>query len=189
MNKLIGDKSKELRKIHGKRMNYTSETLTNIKTIKFYNWSEVFTNLIKKTRQQEFSLQKYKRFWDTLNGFIQGFFPHLIQPITISIFVAYGNSMSLSLSTRISSLLGNFHGLIIHRLPHLSREYHDIHEALEKLEEFYALPEIAHSKMVGTDPSSTSAIKISNKSFTWGIKIKKPKKDDEEKDGFWEKWI
>ena len=70
MNKLIGDKSKELRKIHGKRMNYTSETLTNIKTIKFYNWSEVFANLIKKTRNEELNLYKFTRFWETLNEFV-----------------------------------------------------------------------------------------------------------------------
>lgn len=35
--------------------------------------------------------------------------------------------------------------------------------------------------MVGTNADSTSAIKISGKSFTWGIKIKEPKKDDEKK--------
>ena len=35
--------------------------------------------------------------------------------------------------------------------------------------------------MVGTNPNSSSAIKISGKSFTWGIKIKEPKKDDEKK--------
>ena len=91
------------------------------------------------------------------------------------------------MSTRIGSLLDQFHWLIIHRLPHMSEEYHEIHESLEKLEEFYSLPEIEHSRMVRTDPSSNSAIKISNKSFTWGIKIKRPKKEEE--DGFWERWI
>jgi hypothetical protein len=51
MNKFIGDKSKEFRKINGRRMNYTTEALNNIKTIKLYNWSEIFVNLIKKTRK------------------------------------------------------------------------------------------------------------------------------------------
>jgi len=41
--------------------------------------------------------------------------------------------------------------------------------------------------MVGVDTTSNSAIKISNKSFTWGIKIKK-KKEEEKKEGFWERW-
>jgi len=48
-----GDKKKQ--KLKDKRLNYTTEALNNIKTLKFYQWTEVFRAEIEKRREAELS--------------------------------------------------------------------------------------------------------------------------------------
>ena len=63
--------------------------------------------------------------------------------------------------------------------------YHDLVESMDQLESFYALPEIDQGMMVKSEKDSNSAVKIENKSFTWGVKTKTAKqikKDEEAKE-------
>ena len=71
MNKFIDEKGKKHRDINKKRINYTTEALSNIKAIKFYNWTDIFANLIQKTRVEEHNLNTVLRFWRIAIEFVQ----------------------------------------------------------------------------------------------------------------------
>jgi len=175
MNKYIDKKGKKQREINKKRINYTTEALSNIKALKFYNWTDVFANLIQKTRVEEHNLDTLMRFWRIIVEFVNSVFPGLMHPLTAVVYVYYNSSMSLFMSTRLGQLLGNIHWSFWMINMQMNR-YQDLIDSMDKLENFYALPEIDQSKMIAsTHSDSDTAIAISKKSFTWGVKTKTDK--------------
>jgi Ni,Fe-hydrogenase I large subunit len=54
-------------------------------------------------------------------------------------------------------------------------QYTEIMESMDHLEYFYALPEIDQCKMASQDSTNPLAVKIVDKSFTWGVKMKTPR--------------
>ena len=109
-----------------------------------------------------------------------------MSPITAVIYVHYDNSLTLAMSARLGQLLGNIHWSFHVIIMQMNR-YRDLIDSMDKLENFYALPEIDQTKMIAKSEDSDTAIKIASKSFTWGVKtktdkqIKKEKKDEKEK--------
>ena len=83
----------------------------------------------------------------------------MISPVTAAVHIYFGGSMSLSMTARIGSLLGNIRGET-HTIMHYWNRGVDMFDNLAVLEYFYAMPEIDQEKMLGTDPESSSAIKI-----------------------------
>lgn len=106
--------------------------------------------------------------------------PQMISPVTMAVHIWFGSSMSLSMTARIGSLLGNIRGET-HTVMHFWNQGVDLFECLAVLEYFYCMPEIEQGKMIKADPESSSAVKIQNKSFTWGIKTTTPFQEKREK--------
>jgi ATP-binding cassette subfamily C (CFTR/MRP) protein 1 len=148
IEKYISRVQQDYREKNGKQSNYTTEALANIKTLKFYNWTDTFSKMIKDSRVSGQELEKFLRYWRLITRFMWEILPQLISPITAVVHIYFGGSMSLAMSAKIGSLLGNIRGQS-HTIMHHYNNYANLFESLDVLEYFYQMPEIEQGKMLG----------------------------------------
>ena len=80
--------------------------MNHIKMLKLYSWTELFTGMImeKRAEEMDYKLRRYK------NGSVQlglmFFFPMLLESVTFTACVAFGNSFDLGQAFVIMTLLG-----------------------------------------------------------------------------------
>jgi len=186
-DKKCRERSESFRKIEERRYNYTSETISEIKTLKMYNWTDIFKNLILKTRREEYDL-KFRDFQiDRLRSFVNEFLPRIQTSAIIVTHIALGNSLTLSASIQLMATFGNLTGQL-NRLPHLYNEYWNLDKDLTRMIEFLNLPEIKPEMLITTCPDESIAIKIDSKSFSWGVKqedVKETKAEERERLAKW----
>jgi ATP-binding cassette subfamily C (CFTR/MRP) protein 1 len=89
-----GNKKKQ--KLIDRRLNYTTEALTNIKTLKFYQWTSIFEAEIEKRREAELKQLNRIRIllcvmWSTL-----AFFPNLMSTASLYLNIKMGNTIDLA---------------------------------------------------------------------------------------------
>ena len=66
---------REYREKNGRKTNYTTEALANIKTLKFYNWTDTFAKMIKDNRYDGQKLEKLLRKLRLVTGFMWDVLP------------------------------------------------------------------------------------------------------------------
>jgi len=80
----------KLHKIREKRMKYTSESIYNSKTLKFYNWNESFEEEINSWRSKELKLRWKLHYRNLTNHVISSFLPRIMNPLVFASFFYFG---------------------------------------------------------------------------------------------------
>lgn len=100
----------KLHKMREKRGKYTSESIYNSKTLKFYNWNEKFEEEINSWRKKEIKLRWKLHYRNLINHVITSFLPRIMNPLVFASFFYFGGQMDLSQSMHIMHLLGMLQG-------------------------------------------------------------------------------
>lgn len=69
------------------RMNHTTESVTNIKTLKLYSWNDAFEREIKKRRDKELKLFRKIAFWLSLIISSLYFFPQVLSSVVFATYI------------------------------------------------------------------------------------------------------
>lgn len=92
-------------KIREKRMNLTSESFENIKTIKFYGWDEYFKKEILKFREQEIKNgQRISNIYLILS-FVWNFLPNLMSSLCFICYLGFGTGHKFELPDVMEMLI------------------------------------------------------------------------------------
>ena len=86
----------KLMKRKDERMNHTTEALNNIKTLKFYCWTDAFEREIGKRREAELKTIKVQMFWIVLIITSINYFPNLLSTVVFSTFLGTGHTTTLA---------------------------------------------------------------------------------------------
>jgi ATP-binding cassette subfamily C (CFTR/MRP) protein 10 len=116
-----------------------------------------------------------------VNQMVSSFFPELISPLVLAIYISYGNKTDLASAFTIMSLLDMIKGPIQH-LAWLSNNASEFRTHMDKVQFFLDMPEVPQECLVAPSQETEWAIKIDNKSFSWGLKFEdeEAKKEKEE---------
>ena len=101
-NAILGVKLEKYQSIMMKkkdlRMNHTNEALSNIKTLKFYQWTDIFEKEIQQRRINEFKI--YWKLAYYLAAFITSlyFFPNILSSVVFSTYIGTGHPIDLATS-------------------------------------------------------------------------------------------
>jgi ABC-type bacteriocin/lantibiotic exporter with double-glycine peptidase domain len=100
--------NKEIMRRKDKRMNYTEEALSNIKTLKLYSWVDIFKEELQERRIYEFKAYFWIAVWLAFLFTSLEFFPNILSSVVLSTFIGTGHSIDLP--TTFSVLI--FFGMI-----------------------------------------------------------------------------
>ena len=184
--KLINKASLEQKEHKDKRLNVTVECINYIKTLKFYQWIEIFQNETQARYLQE---QKSQYFAMSVDCYMAGcteLIPRLMS--TSAFYVCIRLHREISLSTAFTALI--FFDKInnpLQTIPRVLVSLLDLTTSLKRLQNFFDekelvvenfIEEIRSSETIFT--SSNYSIQISKSSFSWGLQAEKdtdPKKE------------
>ena len=77
-------------------MNHTSEALTNIKTLKLYSWTSIFSSEIYDRREHELEIIKVKALTIAFVIVSLYFFPNILSSVVFSTYIGTGHYINLS---------------------------------------------------------------------------------------------
>ena len=169
-----------LMKRKDKRMNYTNESLVNIKTLKFYSWTTSFENEIQNRRLTEMKSMKKIAIWLSLLITSIYFFPNVLSSVVFSTYIGIGHSIDLA--TAFSVII--FFDLIIEPMinfPMFISSYVDFRVSMKRVQEFLSSKEIDMPNLINQVENSQYSIEIKNHNFSWGIK-EKTEEDEKKKE-------
>jgi hypothetical protein len=87
------------------RINTTSEALNNIKMLKLYSWSHVFSEVIAKKRGEE--LVWLWKIFQIGSMIVTGlyFFPSILSATVFSVYIGTGNILDISNAFTVMTIL------------------------------------------------------------------------------------
>ena len=181
LSQVIKKLDKEASRLDDLRMNHTTEALNSMKTLRFYQWTNVFEKeiILRKERQVAIRYKMGKIVSIIIGCFI--FFPSLLNITIFSVYIGFGNTMDLPTAFAVIALINMLRGPII-EMPWFVTETLQLLVSMKRIQDYVETDEIDPQKLVNREEdSSNSAIKIDNKSFSWGI-MKMKKEDGEDDD-------
>lgn len=168
----LAEEHHEQHKLHEKRMNLTSESFENIKTIKFYGWDEYFKKEILKYRSKE--IENGQRISDIylVLSFVWNFLPNLMSSLSFIIFLGLGHSFELAEVMEMLMLFEWIRGAL-HHLLNMRQQIADLRICIRRIQDYLAQDEVSVQQIVSSaqkaGEASEYAVKINSKSFSWGL--------------------
>lgn len=167
-------------KLIDKRLNYTTEALNNIKTLKFYQWTKIFQEEIEKRREAE--LMQINRIrillcilWSTLS-----FFPNTMSTASLYLNIKLGRTIDLATAYTVLIFFDKIRGPMS-ALPWIITATLELLVSMSRLQKYFDSDEINVNNFI-MEGSGQNSIEISKSSFTWGIKAPSDKEEDKKKD-------
>ena len=93
----------EIMKRKDRRMNHTTEAITNIKTLKLYSWNDAFKKEIDKRREKELQMFKKIAFWLSIIISSLYFFPQVLSSFVFATYI--GTDHYIDIATAFSVLV------------------------------------------------------------------------------------
>ena len=182
VNALIGWKlekaNEEMMKRKDKRMNHTTEALNNIKTLKFYSWTDAFEKEVQKRRVHEIRAYWTLAIWLGLVIASLYFFPNILSSVVFSTYIGTGHNIDLA--TVFSVIV--FFDLIkepLRSLPLFLSSVIQFQVAMRRVQKFIDTKEVDPDKMIKHVKHKAIehiyAVEVTNHSFSWGIKSEEKK--------------
>lgn len=168
----LSEEHHEQHKLHEKRMNLTSESFENIKTIKFYGWDEYFKKEILKYRSKEVENgQRISNIYLILT-FVWEFLPNLMSSLSFIIYLGLGHSFELAEVMEMLMLFEWIRGALHHAL-NMRQQIADLRICVRRIQDYLAQDEVSIQQIVSSaqleSEKSEFAVKIKGESFSWGL--------------------
>lgn len=112
----------KMHKINERKSRYTSESVYNSKTLKFYNWTKIFEDEIMKWRNHELKHQWSIAKNGHINHIVGSFLPRLMKPLVFVMFFYFGGKLNLATSMSLIHMLDILNGNL-NRIPHIQGRY------------------------------------------------------------------
>ncbi|XP_062374958.1 canalicular multispecific organic anion transporter 1 [Sardina pilchardus] len=172
INGLLATKSRDLQtanmKLKDKRMKIMTEILNGIKVLKLYAWEPSFEAMILAIREQELKLMRKIAYFSSISTFIFATAPALVSMATFAVFVSVDSDNILDAEKAFTSIsLFNILRFPLAMLPMLIAAMVQISVSKKRLEKFLGGEDL-DSNAVHHDPSFSSAIAVSDGTFSWG---------------------
>lgn len=182
VGKVLSSNHKVIMDKQDKRLNFTKEALNNIKNLKFYSWTEMFEKEIFERRENELTaIQKSQKWVVILIGNIC-FFPNILPPIVLAVFIATGHSINLSTTITCMLLFGMIQGPL-RQAPNIYTDWVQLRVSMDRVQKFLSADEVDLQKLINrvdiTKKDTNDAITIDDSCFTWGIN--KRQEEDQDK--------
>ena len=165
------------------RMKITTETFDNIKLLKMYNWENEFKNKILEKRNIEIATGKKALRLAIFNSCFFWLCPILVAVSTIGVYNYFHASLDISTVIIGLSIFNRLQEPLT-ELPESISCLIDASISLRRIEKFIRQPEVNEKNVIRGkyDEKGEFAIKITNGSFTWGIKQKSEEEMKEEEE-------
>lgn len=140
-------------KLNEKRMNLTSESFENIKTIKFYGWDEYFKKEILSLRKKEIENgQRISNIYLILS-FVWNFLPNLMSSVCFIFYLGFTSNRQFELPD-VMEMLILFEWIrgALHHALRMREQIADLRICSRRIEDYLAQEEVAQESIV----SSTS---------------------------------
>ncbi|XP_012683657.2 ATP-binding cassette sub-family C member 2 [Clupea harengus] len=172
INALLAIKSRDLQtenmKLKDKRMKMMNEMLNGIKVLKLYAWEPSFEAQILAIRDKELVLMKKIAYYSSVATFIFSTAPALVSLATFAVFVSVSSENILDAEKAFTSIsLFNILRFPLAMLPMLIAGMVQTTVSKKRLEKFLGGEDL-DSNAVHSDPSFSSAITVSEGTFSWG---------------------
>lgn len=173
-HRTLAEEHHEQSKLHEKRMNLTSESFENIKTIKFYGWDEYFKKEILKFRQKEIENgQRISNIYLILS-FVWNFLPNLMSSLCFICYLGFGVGSKFELPD-VMEMLILFEWIrgALHHALNMRQQIADLQICIRRIQDYLAQDEVSVQEIISsTDKAakdSEYAVRINNQSFSWGL--------------------
>ena len=167
----LAEEHHEQSKLNEKRMNLTSESFENIKTIKFYGWDEYFKKEILELRKKEIeNSQRISNIYLVLQ-FVWNFLPNLMSSVCFICYLGLTSDRKFELPD-VMEMLILFEWIrgALHHALRMREQIADLKICSRRIEDYLAQDEVAADSIVKTAEKKTEfAVLISNKNFSWGL--------------------
>lgn len=88
------------------RISLTTECLNNIKMLKLYSWTDIFVDLIASKRDEELAVLRRNIYYGVVLVSSLFLFPLLLQSVSFTAYIGFGNQMDLSQAFVVLTVLG-----------------------------------------------------------------------------------
>ncbi|KAJ8247979.1 hypothetical protein GJAV_G00236800 [Gymnothorax javanicus] len=171
LNTLLASKSRSFQmknmKHKDKRMKIMNEILNGIKTLKLYAWESPFEAQLQNIREQELKVMRTFALFSSISTFIFTCAPALVSLATFAVFVSVGAENVLTAEKAFTSIsLFNILSFPLGMLPMLIAYMVQAAVSIKRLEKFLGSEEL-DSAAVGCDPSFSTAVSVSDGTFSW----------------------
>jgi ABC-type multidrug transport system fused ATPase/permease subunit len=161
-----------------KRVKTTNESLNNIKMLKLYSWTSIFSESIRQKRSEEL-YWLWKRFVNGI-GVVSSlyFFPAILSAVVFASYIGAGNYLSLDIAFTVITLL-NMIKDPLRFLPLFIGSFLEFLVSMKRIQSFLLVDEVNTTLIRQVDreetPHSIEIRPLSN--FHWGIKPEESKTD------------
>ena len=178
MGRRMARTQKEYMKRSDSRVKTTNESLNNIKMLKLYSWTEIFSETIKSQRVEELIWLWHRYINGMVNVTTLYFFPAILSAVVFAFYIGTNHYLSLDMAFTISTLL-NMIKDPMRTLPMFTGSMLEFLVSMRRIQAFLLVDEINPSIISRVNREETPySIEIKKGSnFHWGVK-----KDDDKKE-------
>jgi ABC-type bacteriocin/lantibiotic exporter with double-glycine peptidase domain len=128
-------------KLHEKMNNMTNESFENIRTIKFYGWTEYFREKILEYTVQQKALEDEIVRRNKVSDLVWELVSAFVNPLAFCTFLGMGGTLTLPQTMEIIMLMDNVKGPL-HHLQTMSDQFLDIQMVVMRISDFLNQPEV-----------------------------------------------
>ena len=176
--KKIQEARKNESKLGEERINITNESISNMKTLKFYQLTDIFKSQIEEKNLAEQNHDDKMRYMHYMMGAIMTIFPSSMSNASFYMNVKLGRVIDLPTALTILMLFDTIRHPLGH-FPWLWTEITDIKKSMKRLQKYFDSPELNIDNFLSVNECSDLSIEIKKSDFTWGMKV--PKEEEDEK--------
>ena len=174
----------ERKKKTDKRLNATTESLNNIKTLKFYQWSGIFKTEIQDRREQEMKVVTRQIHLLCITWALGTFFPSLMSTLSFYTNILLGNTIDLATAFTVLIFFDKIRGPM-NALPWIINNTLEMLTSLTRIQNFLDMQELKIDNFLESNKDSEEqefSIQVHKSHFTWGLAgVDEDSKDDDDK--------
>jgi ATP-binding cassette subfamily C (CFTR/MRP) protein 1 len=154
-----------------RRIKCTNESFNNIKMLKLYSWTSVFSDTLKGLRTDELDWlwRRFKVGQFSVTSLF--FFPAILSPVVFAFYIGSGNYLTLDVAFTVITLL-NMIKEPLRLLPLFVGSFLEFLVSMKRIQAFMMCDEVNATMIKHVDkeenPNSVTIFKGSN--FHWGVK-------------------
>ena len=127
-----------------RRVKATTESLSNIKMLKMYAWTHIFTAIISERRAEELAiLWKRMRISQVLITNLY-FFPQILSAVVFSFYIGFGGTLDLDVAFTVITILAMIKDPL-RALPLFLGQLIEFRVAMRRIQDYLLVEEINRS--------------------------------------------
>ena len=138
-----------------RRVKATTESLSNIKMLKMYAWTHIFTAIISERRAEELAiLWKRMRISQVLITNLY-FFPQILSAVVFSFYIGFGGTLDLDVAFTVITILAMIKDPL-RALPLFLGQLIEFRVAMRRIQDYLLVEEVNRSMVAHVPEESTA---------------------------------